>query len=87
MARSFLSLMERCSPTALRNAIRAHSETVTPCRRATASIARYSFSSNWTCRRFRILILAEAEGSAGELARVSAFVYYHFAVDYDVGDA
>ena len=33
------------------------------------------------------LVLAEAEGSAGELAGVLAFVYYDFAVDYDVGDA
>ena len=31
--------------------------------------------------------MAEAEGSAGELAGVLAFVYYDFAVYYDVGDA
>ena len=33
------------------------------------------------------LVLAEAEGSAGESAGVLAFVYDDFAVDYDVGDA
>ena len=33
------------------------------------------------------LVLAEAEGSAGESAGVLAFVYYDFAVDYYVGDA
>ena len=33
------------------------------------------------------LVLAEAEGSAGESAGVLAFVYYYFAVDDDVGDA
>ena len=31
--------------------------------------------------------MAEAEGSAGELAGVLAFVDYDIAVDYDVGDA
>ena len=38
-------------------------------------------------RGFWGLVLAEAEGSAGELAGVLAFVYDYFAVDYDVRDA
>lgn len=33
------------------------------------------------------LVPTKPQRSAGELAGVLAFVYYYFAVDYDVGDA